>query len=93
MDPVVPGGQALLADAARLGGVLHGEQCLATGDDWVHLRFCATCGQVGCCDDSTNRHASRHAAEAGHPVMRSKEPGENWAWCVDHRMGTQLPPP
>ena len=66
-------------------------QCLAAGDRWVHLRFCATCGQVGCCDDSANRHASRHAADAGHPVLCSAEPGENWAWCAVHRIGTELP--
>ena len=66
-------------------------ECLAAGDRWVHLRFCATCGQVGCCDDSVNRHASRHAADAGHPVLCSAEPGENWAWCVVHRIGTELP--
>jgi signal transduction histidine kinase len=75
-------------DTPKPAGVC--EQCLATGDDWVHLRFCTTCGQVGCCDDSANRHASRHAVEAGHPVVRSKEPGENWAWCVEHQIGTQL---
>lgn len=66
------------------------EQCLAAGDTWVHLRFCATCGTVGCCDDSKNRHASRHAADAGHPVLRSKEPGESWAWCVEHEVGIEL---
>jgi hypothetical protein len=56
--------------------------CLATGDSWVHLRFCVTCGRIGCCDDSKNRHATRHAAASGHPVLRTKEPDENWAWCV-----------
>jgi signal transduction histidine kinase len=64
------------------------EQCAAAGDPWVHLRFCVTCGQVGCCDDSPNRHATRHAEQAGHPVLRSKEPGEDWAWCVVHQVGT-----
>ena len=68
-------------------------QCQDSGDPWVHLRFCTTCGQIGCCDDSTNRHATRHAAEAGHPVLRSLEPGENWAWCVEHRVGTDLGQP
>jgi signal transduction histidine kinase len=92
-----PGPQSLcehllaVEDAPKPSGVC--EQCLATGDDWVHLRFCTTCGQVGCCDDSANRHASRHAVEAGHPVMRSKEPGENWAWCVEHQVGTNLAVP
>jgi Histidine kinase-, DNA gyrase B-, and HSP90-like ATPase/Zn-finger in ubiquitin-hydrolases and other protein len=68
------------------------EQCIATGDRWVHLRFCTTCGVVGCCDDSDNRHATRHAVDAGHPVLRSKEPGENWAWCVRHEVRAELSP-
>jgi hypothetical protein len=57
------------------------EQCLAMGDSWVHLRTCLTCGQVGCCDSSKNRHAHRHADAAGHPIAGSAEPGEDWAWC------------
>jgi uncharacterized UBP type Zn finger protein len=57
------------------------EQCLAIGDAWVHLRMCLTCGQVGCCDSSKNRHAHRHADTVGHPIARSVEPGEDWAWC------------
>ena len=57
------------------------EQCLALGDRWVHLRMCLSCGQVGCCDSSKNRHAHRHAEEAGHPIAASAEPGEDWAWC------------
>jgi uncharacterized UBP type Zn finger protein len=57
------------------------EQCLAIGDTWVHLRMCLTCGQVGCCDSSKNRHAHRHADTVGHPIARSVEPGEDWAWC------------
>ena len=58
------------------------EECLKTGDRWVHLRMCQTCGQIGCCDSSPNRHATRHAQGAGHPVLRSAEPGEDWSWCV-----------
>ncbi|MBX6388727.1 MAG: UBP-type zinc finger domain-containing protein [Frankia sp.] len=57
------------------------EDCLAIGGDWVHLRMCESCGRIGCCDSSPNRHASRHAAQRGHPVARSAEPGEEWAWC------------
>ena len=57
------------------------EECLKTGDRWVHLRMCLTCGKVGCCDSSPNRHASRHASEVGHAIARSAEPGEQWAWC------------
>jgi uncharacterized UBP type Zn finger protein len=56
-------------------------QCMAAGDRWFHLRLCLTCGEVGCCDSSPNRHASRHAAEHGHPVVHSFEPGEDWCWC------------
>jgi uncharacterized UBP type Zn finger protein len=56
-------------------------QCMAMGARWMHLRLCLTCGEVGCCDSSPNRHASRHAAEVGHPIARSAEPGETWSWC------------
>lgn len=55
--------------------------CVAQGDTWVHLRLCAACGHVGCCDDSPNRHARAHAEETGHPVVRSAEPGEDWFYC------------
>lgn len=57
------------------------EECLADGDDWVHLRMCLTCGHVGCCDTSKNKHATAHFREAGHPLMTSMEPGEDWGWC------------
>ena len=57
------------------------EECLKTGSRWVHLRMCQTCGKIGCCDSSPNRHASRHANDEGHPIARSVEPGENWSWC------------
>ena len=57
------------------------EDCLRTGDRWVHLRMCTTCGHVGCCDSSPNRHASGHARTSEHPVARSAEPGESWFWC------------
>ena len=60
------------------------EECLATGDRWVHLRLCLTCGHVGCCDSSPNRHARRHAAANGHPIVSSLEPGEDWRWCFVH---------
>jgi hypothetical protein len=58
------------------------EECLATGGSWVHLRMCQMCGRIGCCDSSPGRHASRHARQAEHPVLRSVEPGEDWSWCV-----------
>jgi uncharacterized UBP type Zn finger protein len=57
------------------------EECLKLGGRWVHLRMCMTCGKIGCCDSSPNRHASGHAAEADHPIARSAEPGEDWSWC------------
>ncbi len=52
----------------------------------VHLRACLTCGHVGCCDSSAPRHATAHARETGHPVMRSVEPGESWRWCYTHEL-------
>jgi len=57
------------------------EECLKTGDLWVHLRLCLTCGHVGCCDSSPNRHATNHFHRTGHPIMRSFEAGESWGWC------------
>ncbi len=57
------------------------EECLKTGDKWVHLRMCLVCGHVGCCDSSKNKHATRHFLETKHPVMRSIERGETWGWC------------
>jgi hypothetical protein len=55
-------------------------ECLASDGWWFHLRRCAQCGHVGCCDSSPSRHASRHAAETGHPIVQSYEPGEDWFW-------------
>jgi MFS family permease len=57
------------------------EECLRSGDTWVHLRACVTCGQVGCCDSSKNRHATKHFWASQHPIVRSLEPGEDWRWC------------
>ncbi|ULH17032.1 UBP-type zinc finger domain-containing protein (plasmid) [Deinococcus sp. KNUC1210] len=57
------------------------EDCIRTGDTWVHLRMCSTCGHIGCCDSSKNRHATRHFQSSQHPLMRSVEPGESWVWC------------
>jgi len=61
--------------------ILGCEECLKIGGRWVHLRMCLTCGTIRCCDSSPNRHASRHAGEAGHAIARSAHPGEDWAWC------------
>ncbi len=60
------------------------EDCLRVGSEWVHLRLCLTCGHVGCCDSSPNRHARRHFDERQHPIMQSFEPGETWRWCFVH---------
>jgi uncharacterized UBP type Zn finger protein len=57
------------------------EECLRLGDTWVHLRVCRTCGHVGCCDDSKNRHARAHFHATTHPIITSMEPGEVWSWC------------
>ncbi|HJV79905.1 UBP-type zinc finger domain-containing protein [Noviherbaspirillum sp.] len=57
------------------------EECVKTGDSWVHLRMCLICGHVGCCDSSPNRHASKHYHASSHPLVRSLEPGESWVWC------------
>jgi monovalent cation:H+ antiporter-2, CPA2 family len=63
------------------------EECLKTGDSWVHLRLCETCGHVGCCDDSKNRHATAHFRTTSHPVIKSFEPGESWQYCyIDDQM-------
>lgn len=61
------------------------EDCIKTGDTWVHLRMCLTCGHVGCCDSSKNKHATRHFRESGHPLVRSIEPGESWVWCYEDK--------
>jgi hypothetical protein len=57
------------------------EECLLTGDEWVHLRLCLTCGHVGCCDDSKNTHATAHFNSTRHPIIESLEPDEGWRWC------------
>jgi uncharacterized UBP type Zn finger protein len=56
-------------------------ECVKMGDTWVHLRLCMTCGNVGCCDSSKNKHATKHFHTSKHPIMKSIEPGENWGWC------------
>jgi hypothetical protein len=63
------------------------EECIKTGDEWVHLRTCQTCGITLCCDSSKNKHATKHARKTNHPVAISSEPGERWAWCyVDEQI-------
>jgi uncharacterized UBP type Zn finger protein len=57
------------------------EECLKSGDSWVHLRLCLSCGHVGCCDSSKNKHATKHYRATQHAVIRSLEPGEEWGFC------------
>jgi uncharacterized UBP type Zn finger protein len=57
------------------------EDCLREGTRWVHLRLCLECGHMGCCDNSPRRHATAHWHATSHPLIRSAEPGEEWAWC------------
>jgi len=71
-------------------------ECDASGGWWLHLRRCAACGHVGCCDSSLSRHASAHAAATGHRFIQSYEPGESWWWDFQDQkavMGPSLAPP
>lgn len=84
-----------LAEAPTTHAPAHAEHgiecrmCLREGTVPVHLRMCLACGEIGCCDSSEGRHASRHHHDTGHPVMRSVEPGESWRWCfVDEVLGS-----
>lgn len=68
------------------------EECLKTGDSWVHLRLCEICGHVGCCDNSKNKHATKHFHSTAHPIIKSFEPGEDWGWCyVDEQFLEPFP--
>jgi len=67
------------------------EECLRSGDPWLHLRICLECGHVGCCDDSPNRHASAHSGSSSHPIIRSLEPGELWSWCYVDQVAMSIP--
>ena len=62
------------------------KECLEMGDTWVHLRLCLTCGHVGCCDSSKNKHATKHFHATSHPIIQSFEPGEDWRWCYVDEM-------
>ena len=62
------------------------EDCLKTGDRWVQLRLCLSCGHVGCCDSSKNKHATAHFHASGHPIIRTLQPGESWKWCYVDRL-------
>jgi hypothetical protein len=68
------------------------QECLATGGSWVHLRLCLACGHVGCCDSSPSKHATGHWRAAHHPVIKSFEPEEDWAWCyADEKLAEEIP--
>jgi len=67
------------------------EECLRDGGKWLHLRICLSCGHVGCCDDSPNRHATAHHHETSHPIIHSLEPGEEWCWCYLDEVAFVLP--
>ncbi len=66
------------------------EDCLKIGGRWVHLRMCHSCGHIGCCDSSPNKHATAHFRAAGHAVVRSAEPGEAWTWCYVDEVAFRL---
>jgi hypothetical protein len=71
-------------------------ECLATGGWWLHLRRCAACGHIGCCDNSPSQHGTKHARESSHNIIRSFEPGEDWFWDYDTEQyydGPALAPP
>jgi hypothetical protein len=72
-------------------------ECEASSGWWLHLRRCAQCGHIGCCDTSPEQHATRHAEATGHSVIRSFEPGESWFWNYDNDQmysgGPTLAPP
>ncbi len=71
-------------------------ECLAQGGWWLHLRRCAECGHIGCCDSSPGQHATKHAAHSGHPIAQSFEPGEDWFWDYARNVaveGIELMPP
>jgi hypothetical protein len=67
-------------------------ECLAAGGWWFHLRRCARCGHIGCCDSSPSMHAREHARQAGHPLVQSFEPGEDWFWDYAEGGYREAPP-
>jgi len=67
-------------------------ECDEAGGWWVHLRRCAQCGHIGCCDTSPAQHATAHAAATGHPFIRSFEPGEDWFYSYETKDTYEGPP-
>ena len=79
---------------ANRDGIQGCEDCLKIGTSWVHLRMCLSCGHVGCCDSSTDRHARQHFTDTRHAIIQSVEPGEKWGWCfLDEVYLTEPPSP
>lgn len=68
------------------------EECLKMGDSWFHLRICLTCGHVGCCDQSKNKHATKHFRATEHPIIQSYQPDEEWLWCFVDEVFMDEPP-
>jgi len=66
------------------------EECLKGDGWWVHLRICRTCGHVGCCDDSPNKHATAHFHATGHPIIEGYDPPEGWGWCYLDKVAFDL---
>lgn len=62
------------------------EECLRSGDSWVQLRLCLSCGHVGCCDSSKNKHATKHYGDTQHPIIQSFQSGEDWLWCYPDQL-------
>ncbi len=69
------------------------EECMNMGAKWVHLRLCRTCGHVGCCDDSPNRHATKHFHHTHHPIIEGYDPPEGWGWCYVDKVMLDLDHP
>lgn len=67
------------------------EECLKTGQAWLHLRICRTCGHVGCCDQSPGRHATGHFHASAHPIIEGYDPPEGWGWCYVDETVVELP--
>jgi hypothetical protein len=66
------------------------EECLKLGSAWVHLRLCRTCGHVGCCDSSPNRHATKHFRKTRHPIIEGYDPPKGWGWCYVDEISLDL---
>jgi hypothetical protein len=67
------------------------QECLEMGSTWLHLRLCRSCGHVGCCDDSPNRHATAHFHATQHPIIEGYDPPEGWGWCFVDEEDIDLP--